>query len=353
MTRPEAVVLPFALFGAGLFVPGLRKFSPAQTGVTAAIVVGFAAIPVAVNLYTSHSVLPVTFKGRQFLFANAGGFVTVREHLLAQWLSRPFKTVLLFDGVELSRAGRVAMLLAFVAMAILAAVGLRALLRRRSWLVMAVCAWATVHGLLYAIALPASGHGGRYQPLFLALTLPLPALGLAALLSKQRQWAMTIPAVILVGFGLISLTVWHTVLARGIDHIERTHEATSAWLHSHLAHEPLAAFDIGRIGYDRGTRGETDLVDLGGLTDPRYIDFLTSRQVPRYLTDHHIQYLVLPVDTLGQSTIGQDLGLVGAPHVQRSLLFRACNTAGDWQVAWSETRNAYQCQEVDRVEFAP
>lgn len=352
MTRPEAVVLPFALFAAGWFFPGLRRFSLAQTGVAAAIVLALAAMPVAVNLYTSHSVLPVTFKGRQFLFANTGGPVVVRGHLLAQWLSRPFKAVMSFDGLEVGRAGQAAMLLTFIGFAALASVGMRELLQQRRWLTLSVCAWATLHALSYAVALPASGHGGRYQPLFLALTLPLPALGLAALLRKHTLLAKAVPAAALVLFGCVSLLLWREVLARGIEHIDRTHGVVATWLATHLPTETLAVFDIGRIGYERGTRGDPGLIDLGGLTDPRYIDFLQSGRVAQYLAARGVRYLVLPVDSRGQSKIGRDLGLMDVTGVHRRQLFRVCNTDVDWQIPWSETRNAFQCQEVDEVDFA-
>jgi len=352
MTRPEAVVLPPILFACGARIPGLRRFSLAQTVVAAAIVLALASIPVAVNLYTSHSVLPVTFKGRQFLFAGDGGPVALRAHLIAQWLSRPFKAVMVFDGLEVSRAGQITMLLAFIGLVALAIVGMHTVIQRRRWLTLAVCSWATLHALLFAVALPASGHAGRYQPLFLALTLALPALGIVTLLGKHRLAAVAVPTVVLAAFGSVSLTLWHGVLARGVDHIDRTHRAAAAWLDSHLPHEHFAAFDIGRIGYDRGTHDGASLIDLGGLTDPGYIDFLKSRQVAKYLAARQIHYLVLPVDPLGESGIGKELGLVGVATVHRRVLFRACNSADDWQIPWSETRSAYQCQEVDAVEFS-
>jgi len=353
MTRPEAVVLPPILLACSVVFPGMRKFTPAQTAVAAALVLACAAIPIAVNLYTAHSPLPVTFKGRQFLFAGHGDNLTRRALLVAQWLARPFKAVMVFDGLGVGRTQQIAMLLAFLGLSGLALFGLRALIQQRRWLTLIICSWATLHAVLFAIALPASGHGGRYQPLFLALTLALPAFGITALLSGRRLLSAVVPTASLAACGAVSLTLWHAVLAQGVDHISQTHGAVSAWLDTHLPHEHFAAFDIGRIGYDRVTRGEASLIDLGGLTDPAYIDFLTSRQVSRYLAARSIHYLVLPVDPRGESGIGQELGLVDVATVHRRVLFRACSAEGDWQIPWSETRSAFQCQEVDGVEFEP
>ena len=351
MTRPEAVVLPLTLLACSVLFPGMRKFTFAQTGVAAAIVLALAAIPIGVNLYNSHSLLPVTFKGRQFLFAGHGGPLTQRALLVAQWLSRPFKAIMAFDGLGVSRAAQAAMMSAFLALTGLALSGLRVLIQQRRWLTLSVCSWATLHAVLFAVALPASGHGGRYQPLFLALTLALPAFGASALLTRHRLLSAAVPALLLLVFGSVSLPLWHVVLARGVDHISRTHGAVSAWLDQNLPREPFAVFDIGRIGYDRGTRGAASLIDLGGLTDPAYIDFLTSRRVAKYLADHEIRYLVLPVNPQGESGIGAALGLIGVESVHRRLLTRICSPEADWQIAWSETRSAFQCQEVDAVEI--
>jgi hypothetical protein len=204
---------------------------------------------------------------------------------------------------------------------------------------------------LYVFILPTSGHAGRYQPFLLLLLLPLMGLGLAQLFAASRIAFTAAPAVALLAVGTISLSLWNAALAHGIDHINRTHGVVAAWLAGNLVGQKVAVFDIGRIGYDRGTRGDPNIIDLGGLTDSAYITYLESGRVPDYLSGHDIHYLVLPVDPAGRSAITKRLRLSDNPAVITQVLFRACSPSAEWQLSYSQTRNAYQCQEVDSVAF--
>jgi hypothetical protein len=87
------------------------------------------------------------------------------------------------------------------------------------------------------------------------------------------------------------------------------------------------------------------------LTDPGYLSYLYGRQVPSYLAAHDIHYVVLPVDSQGQSSLGNRLRLVNNPEVERTRLFYACSLSADWRLGYVETGNAAQCQEVDSVRF--
>jgi hypothetical protein len=313
-------------------------------------ILGF--IPLAVNLYTSHSLLPVTFQGRKWLLlVGSHGWSDALTRLAAQWSVRPFKAVASFDGVDLSRFEHIVMLAIFGVLICLLSLGVRSLIRDRRRLLSTVCGWGALHAILYAIILPGAGHGGRYQPFFLLLMLPLLALGSYELVARMRVAARALPAALMLMVGLFSLPLWRTALADGIDHINRTHGGVSAWLDKHLPDEKIAVFDIGRIGYDRGTRGEPNIVDLGGLTDPGYVRFLYENRVPDYLAQHEIHYLVLPVDPAGSSSIAKDLAILLNPHVLTRTLLRVCSSSADWQLSWSQFRNAFQCQEVDSFDF--
>jgi hypothetical protein len=143
------------------------------------------------------------------------------------------------------------------------------------------------------------------------------------------------------------------VLASGIDHISHTHARVAAWLQENLPDQTVAVFDIGRIGYARGTSGDPRIIDLGGLTDSGYLAYLYGGKVPEYLALHDVRYLVLPVDPVGASDVAHRLRLQGNPAVKRRRLFQACSTHDAWEPGWFETGNAFQCQEVDSVTFAP
>jgi hypothetical protein len=271
--------------------------------------------------------------------------------LIEQWISRPFKAVFVFDGVDFGRLGLMAMSAALTALFLLIGLGVRALIRGRHWLLLTVCAWGGLQASMYLVILPSSGHAGRYQPFLLLLLLPLLVLGLATLLAKSRLLSVAAPAVVLLVVGSVSLALWKNVLASGIDHINHTHGVIAGWLERNLPGQRVAVFDIGRIGYDRGTSGDPNIVDLGGLTDPAYIGYLKDGRVPSYLAGHGIRYLVLPVDPAGHSTIFHALRLSDPSTVVSREIFRVCSASSDWQIGYSQTRSAFQCQEVDSVTF--
>ncbi len=352
MTRPEGIVLPAALLLAGVLFAQLRTRSAAQMATAAAIFVGLACLPVAVNLYGSHSLLPITMKGRQWmLVSDAHSRLQAVLRLPQQWGTRVFKAIIPFAGGELDRSGQVMLLLALLPIIALAAMGMRSLVARRAWRLVTVCGWGLVHALLYLFILPSIGHGGRYQPFLLLLLLPLLSVGAAELLRRYERAAIAVPAVGLLTFGAASLFVWRAVLASGVDHIAHTHGVVSAWLQKNIPAQTVAVFDIGRIGYDRGTSRDPRIVDLGGLTDSGYLAYLYGGRVPLYLAAHGVYYVVLPVDPSGGSAIGQRLRLTDNPEVVRNRLFQACSTVDDWRLGWIETGNAVQCQEVDSLRF--
>jgi hypothetical protein len=352
MTRPEGIVLPGALLAASVMFARARTRSTAQVATAATIFVVLACLPLAVNLYGSQSLLPVTMKGRQWmLVSDAASRFQAELRLPEQWGTRVFKAIIPFAGGELDRSGQIVLLLALLPVIALAGVGVRALVARRAWRLLAVCGWGLLHALLYLIILPSIGHGGRYQPFLLLLLLPLLFIGAAHLLERYQRAAIALPAAGLLAFGAASLLVWRAVLASGIDHIAHTHGVVAAWLEKNMPTRTVAVFDIGRIGYQRGASGDPHIIDLGGLTDPVYLSYLYGGQVPRYLAAHGIHYVVLPTDTGGQSAIGHRLRLTDNVEVERKSLFRACSTLEDWRLGWIETGNAVQCQEVDSVKF--
>jgi hypothetical protein len=352
MTRPEGLALSALLLIGSQLIPRCRTRSRAQVAVATAITLVLACIPFGINIHTSHSLLPVTFKGRQWLFVSAHeGWLTTRVLLLEQWISRPFKTVLAFDGVDLSLFGRMAMFATLAVILFLTFRALRFLVRSRSRLLLAVCAWGAVHALLYALMLPSSGHGGRYQPFLLLLLMPLLGMGLIDVFRNSVFPRIVGTPLLLGSVGAASLIMWNNVLASGVDHIQHTHAVVSAWLTHNLPGETVAVFDIGRIGYDRGAAGDPGLIDLGGLTDASYIDYLFSHRVPLYLAQRNIHYVVLPTGPEGTSRIADDLGLANNRNVVRSTVLRVCSAVSDWQLGWSETRSASQCQQIDRVRM--
>ncbi len=345
VTRPEGIILPLLLL---VFFRWMHR-TAREAAVAGSITLVLAAFPFTVNLITSGALLPVTFKGRQWLyFAGHAPGLVYREQLFEQWITRPVKALFVFDGSSSGVGVRLLILGSIACIVILCVFGLYWLFSQRYATTFLVCVWAAIHSLLYLVILPVSGHGGRYQPFLMLLLAPLAILGLYRCICSVTAAPIALSAAVLVvaAFGVRSLSLWHTVLADGVDHIGLSHGAMAAYLNRAHITQPVAVFDIGRIGYDRGG----NLVDLGGLTDAAYVSYLYNNQVPEYLKEHSISLVILP-DAPGQAVIGEELGLVGNPEVILRSLHRDCTPVSTWIVGWVETRNAAQCQELFEISF--
>ena len=352
MTRPEGIALPVLLLGASILFARLRTRSPVQIATAGGLFLALAGLAPLVNLYTSHSLLPVTFKGRQWmLVSDAASQWQAMLRLPEQAGTRAFKSVAAFSIDELTSGERIGLAVGLLVIGTLSIAGIRALVQKRSWRLLVTGVWGLLHAALYLFMLPATGHGGRYQPFLLLLLLPLLSVGASTLLRQHGRMSIAVPACVLLLLGGISLPLWREVLASGIDHITHTHGVIARWLNENLPDQTVAVFDIGRIGYDRGRTGDPLIVDLGGLTDPTYLPYLYAGQVPRYLAQHEIRYIILPGDASGRSGLGLRLRLTDNPGVERQLLFRVCSDPRDWRLGVVQTGNAMLCQEVDRVKF--
>jgi hypothetical protein len=231
MTRPEGIVL--ALILLSLYRVCGRNLREASIGALIAAVL--AAIPFSINLTTSGALIPVTLKGRQWMyFSGKGPNLTYRMQLFEQWLTRPFKAVIALDGSSISRAQRLPVYGILLVILILSAIALYTLFSQRRWATLLLCAWGAIHSLLYIVILPISGHGGRYQPYLLLLSTPLLALGIDTALRRVAHLssapAAVVAAIGLVIFGAFSLPLWRSVLAADVDHIQDSHGAMAAFL---------------------------------------------------------------------------------------------------------------------------
>lgn len=346
MTRPEGIVLAAVLLP--LF--SLARRTLRETALAGSITAVFAALPFTVNLITSGALLPVTFKGRQWMyFAAHFGGTFYRMELIGQWIMRPLKALLPIEGSSLTSSDRMAVFGITAVLLALCGLALYTFFKRRYIATLVFCAWTVIHSLLYVIVLPISGHGGRYQPFLLLLLTPLVAAGIYSgirlLPSTSQQPALAASVLFLCLVGALSLHLWRSILANGIEHIHLSHAAMAAYLNASHIDQEIAVFDIGRIGYDRGG----NIIDLGGLTDENYIYSLYNNQVPQYLKSHKIALLVLPVDTSDRSVIAGELNLMDNPDIILKPLHRDCSPYSVWRNPWVETRLAFQCQELFRA----
>src|SRR5262249_25469333 len=93
----------------------------------------------------------------------------------------------------------------------------------------------------YAIMLPSSGHGGRYQAMLIMLVFPLFALGALQILefifekilmaTGDFLWYGRVGVVLCVAIiALHSVWQWSTITRAGIAHINATHAKMARWM---------------------------------------------------------------------------------------------------------------------------
>ena len=108
MTRPEGIVLPVLLLGASILFARMRTRPPVRIAIAAGLFLALAGLPPLVNLYTSQSLLPVTFKGRQWmLVSDAANQLQAMLRLPEQAGTRVFKSVAAFSIDELTGVERI------------------------------------------------------------------------------------------------------------------------------------------------------------------------------------------------------------------------------------------------------
>lgn len=303
LTRPEGIFLAPLL--AGLSRRAGRT-APQITGLLLVTAIA-TGISIRVNWLASHTLLPLTMKGRSWLYFGGGPlpfsahFAFLRgmpASVLATWTS-----LLPFAASHVENIGL--LLLTLVAIGSFMA-WIALLLRRRQNGTGTLLTWMLFLTLLYTLILPTRGHGGRYQPLQVLLALPLLLIALKTLMQSAAvrcnsslrtatSFANGTIVLLVVASTATSYTHWRFLASDGIDQIEQEHGAMGSWVKNNLpaeavASQKIAVFDIGRIGY--GLHGS--LTDLGGLTDRAYLPFLFGGRVPDYLQQHRMQYIILP-----------------------------------------------------------
>ena len=344
LTRPEGLALCVALLV--IYRQCGRTLADAvRAGI---VILAFIVPSLLLNLKTSGTLLPMTLRGRRFLY-----FGTDKLHVGRST----------FRGLILDTAKQVIAhhffhthsLVVLVPAAVLAVLGLVVLVKRFPNRTAVVCLWAVLDYCAYCVTLPEPGHGGRYQPFVLLLFAPLIAIGLMSLLSAATAWtgrrqlrqALSWASLALVA-GVTSLTLprWESALHDSIAEINSTHVRLAQWINQNYpANTPMAVFDIGAIGY----YGHIQVVDLGGLVDRNYLPYLFQRRVPEYLQERGIRYVILP-HTGTNTQFGDLLHLLHNPAVRLVPIHTEGGDEATWQNGFAYTGNAHRQQTLYRIE---
>lgn len=352
LTRPEGIVI-LALLWLTRVSAGRSRGQ--WTGAAAGAACG-AIASAAVNWVISRRLTPLTMQGRgglvwsgQWLSDRLDFLGHTAARLLIVWNIYAPQVLLhgrgLFLGIPLIMLIGVLLLLA-----------VRRLRQLRASRYLLLCAWAVVLEVLYLLVLPSTGHGGRYISLVVMMFLPLLFLGLHeafVLLLKNDSVAWTVVGTFAAVTAVLSLSTWRGAARADITQINSEHGAMAAWIEQNLpsstiAGREIAVYDIGRIGY--ALHG--NLVDLGGLVDPKFRPYLVAGRTAEYLEQRGVQYVVLPTNPQASDAgYATSLSLDPQHGAILSPIYTVCSNPGVARKAFTSSETAAPCQRIYRIQY--
>ena len=348
LTRPEGLVLAVLLLLPSRYV----RRSSRDIAILAVTVTTSILISLTANFITSHSWLPTTYEGRKWLYFGTDNIplftrlsfpYILAKNLLQPWALRQSHPLYIVTAIVI----------------LLMAAGMWKLISEHRLRSGFLAYWSFILIGIYSVMLPTRSHGGRYQPLFLALSFPLMFLGLQVLI-RRATWSLNKPqfraaaqtAVILAACilcGIFSLRAWRTITSAGIGLIEATHAKMGHLLIDTLPPQSkVASFDIGRVGYiDTG-----NILDMGGLTDSSFLPYMREHRILDYLEQQKIQYLMWPTEEDNTSAIPWILALTPSGTRNMTEIARICAPHNLWALSFPFTMDAAPCQTLYHLQFS-
>jgi hypothetical protein len=224
--------------------------------------------------------------------------------------------------------------------------------------------WALLHFAMYCLTLPASGHGGRYQPFVLMLFPALLAIGLLDLMgdgmalaksgSAPLRPAQAAALVAVAALTAATLPRWQVALHDSIYNIDNCHLKMAEYIDAHYPPgTKMGVFDIGTIGYF----SHIDLLDLGGLVDRTYLPYVVAGRVPEYLEERGADYVVLAHNgpegdhdgTGPQNRLGDELHFYHNPTLRLEEIHSEGIDYQTWHSSYLYTQHAYRYQTLYRI----
>lgn len=346
LLRPEAVLLvPVLLLLSGRpgLGPALKMLLPVSV-----TVLGYALT----NWMLTGHWWPATLGGRRWLyFSGAPGLrqTDFVAQFLLEWTDRLAKFVLAMPWG-----------LAFWPALGLAIEGGAEIVRRRARGVGALCVWTLAHLATFAVVLPCTGHGGRYQPLLPGLFLLLVAQGMIsvsrtlrrALDRRDAERFQVWPALALLGLlSGVALFNWREAHAAAVFHINNSEVGMARIVAKLPVEARVASFDIGAISFFSHRR----VLDLGGLLDPKLERLLWQGQTATYLQAHQIEFVVLPVSRAERyphpANFRYRLGLIERPGLKLIPLSFAESPSDVWGLGMEFVAHSSPRQRLYRMEW--
>jgi hypothetical protein len=344
MTRPEGLALSVLLFALYKWCGRIR----AEVVWAATADAVFLLPSFLFNLKTSGSLLPLTLRGRRFLYLGTDKVHLGRSTVLS--LTGETYSKVIQHNFFHSTSGWISVAV------VLAAYGALVVLQRFPSRVSLLLLWAAMDYSAYCVTLPSTGHGGRYQPFVFILFPALLAIALMKLVSlfarmlKFRQKGLMVPAhaVILALVGCLTaatLPRWSKATRDSIYDIDHCHRQMAYWLDAHYpANTSIGVFDIGAIAYF----SHMNVIDLGGLVDPKFFDYLVAGRVPDYLKEKGASLVVLPSDGK-EAKFADRLNLANNPALRLDPIHSEGVDYDTWLDGNLYTQQAYRFETLYRI----
>lgn len=154
-------------------------------------------------------------------------------------------------------------------------------------------AWALTLIGLYAVALPAIYHHGRYLMPLIPIIVIYGVEGLFRLLEKLPQKSLLRPATWSV-FGVMVVTLWvngASTFALQTKLLNESHLQAARWVDINAPKDAIiATHDIGIIGYVT----QRQIVDLAGLVTPEVIEIMSDQhKLANFVRERHVTYVIV------------------------------------------------------------
>ena len=176
-------------------------------------------------------------------------------------------------------------------------------------------AWALILIGLYAVALPAIYHHGRYLMPLIPLITIFGLEGLFQLLEKLPHKSLLRPAIWVV-FGGTLIALWvngASTFALQTKLLNESHMQAARWVDANAPKDAvIAAHDIGIIGYI----AQRQLVDLAGLVTPEVIAIMNDQsRLTDFVRVRQVTYMIVFSGYYREMLARLDAQLVFSPNI--------------------------------------
>lgn len=168
----------------------------------------------------------------------------------------------------------------------------RVIRQRRTDLYYAL-AWSLTLILIYAVALPAIYHHGRYLMPLIPIVAIFGVEGLSLLFDKLHL-SRRLQNLIWVGIGAMVLALWingASTFALQVRLLNENHARVAHWVDEHTPRDAIiATHDIGLVGYIT----QRQLVDMAGLVTPEVIPIMYDQDaLAAFVRERNVSYVIV------------------------------------------------------------